>query len=230
MKPISMQWLALVIIAALLLNVGVADDPPSDNRPVQSAPAPASATRRAPPVRFGETRYGWKWLAARYDKDAAGEVTRHRFPGSEAAFICLDRNWDGKLTPLDFDWSENGVLSRQKETTFALFKSADTNSDGRLTAEEWQAVFARAVKEGGTLNDLELEQLIFLPAVKKAERQARSKGVESFLERQKKSKKAPELGELAPDFSLRSPDGQTSVQLSSFQGKRPVVLIFGSFT
>jgi len=157
-------------------------------------------------------------------------VTRDRFPGSEEAFNCLDRNWDGKLTPLDFDWSENGVLSRQKESTFALFKSADTNSDGRLTAEEWQSVFAKAVKEGGALNDLELEQLIYLPAVKKADKQARSKGLETFLEKQKQGKKAPGLEELAPDFSLPSPDGQTSVQLSSFQGKRPVVLIFGSFT
>jgi peroxiredoxin len=34
----------------------------------------------------------------------------------------------------------------------------------------------------------------------------------------------------APDFKLRIKDGQREVQLSSFKGKQPVVLVFGSFT
>jgi hypothetical protein len=38
------------------------------------------------------------------------------------------------------------------------------------------------------------------------------------------------VGQVAPDFSLRSPDGASSVQLSSFRGDRPVVLVFGSYT
>jgi hypothetical protein len=38
------------------------------------------------------------------------------------------------------------------------------------------------------------------------------------------------VGSMAPDFTLGSPDGQTHVTLSSFRGKRPVALIFGSYT
>jgi hypothetical protein len=37
-------------------------------------------------------------------------------------------------------------------------------------------------------------------------------------------------GDLAPDFSLSTPDGSTQVRLSSFRGHKPVVLIFGSHT
>jgi hypothetical protein len=37
-------------------------------------------------------------------------------------------------------------------------------------------------------------------------------------------------GELAPDFELPTPDGTTRVRLSSFRGRRPVVLVFGSYT
>lgn len=37
-------------------------------------------------------------------------------------------------------------------------------------------------------------------------------------------------GEQAPDFALTSPDGKQSVTLSDFRGKKPVVLIFGSYT
>jgi hypothetical protein len=39
-----------------------------------------------------------------------------------------------------------------------------------------------------------------------------------------------EVGDLAPDFSLESPDHKNLVQLSSFRGLMPVVLVFGSYT
>jgi len=38
------------------------------------------------------------------------------------------------------------------------------------------------------------------------------------------------VGDLAPEFSLASPDGKTTATLSSFRGKSPVGLVFGSFT
>jgi peroxiredoxin len=34
----------------------------------------------------------------------------------------------------------------------------------------------------------------------------------------------------APDFKLKTKEGKGEVQLSSFKGKRPVVLVFGSYT
>ena len=37
-------------------------------------------------------------------------------------------------------------------------------------------------------------------------------------------------GEAAPDFTLPRLDHSGSVRLSSFQGSRPVVLVFGSYT
>ncbi|HYL99983.1 MAG TPA: redoxin domain-containing protein [Blastocatellia bacterium] len=38
------------------------------------------------------------------------------------------------------------------------------------------------------------------------------------------------VGDDAPDFSLKSQDGNSTVTLSSFKGNKPVVLIFGSYT
>lgn len=38
------------------------------------------------------------------------------------------------------------------------------------------------------------------------------------------------VGDAAPDFKLKTRDGSREVTLSSFKGKRPVVLIFGSYT
>jgi hypothetical protein len=38
------------------------------------------------------------------------------------------------------------------------------------------------------------------------------------------------VGDPAPDFELARLDGKGKVKLSSFQGRQPVVLIFGSYT
>ncbi len=38
------------------------------------------------------------------------------------------------------------------------------------------------------------------------------------------------VGDLAPDFRLKTKDGKHEVRLSGFRGKKPVVLIFGSYT
>jgi len=42
--------------------------------------------------------------------------------------------------------------------------------------------------------------------------------------------RAPKQGELAPDFTLSDIQGKTSFTLSNFRGRRPVALVFGSFT
>lgn len=38
------------------------------------------------------------------------------------------------------------------------------------------------------------------------------------------------VGDEAPDFTLKSADGQATVQLSAFRGTRDVALVFGSYT
>jgi peroxiredoxin len=41
---------------------------------------------------------------------------------------------------------------------------------------------------------------------------------------------APKAGDLAPDFTLSDISGTESVTLSDFRGKKPVALVFGSYT
>ena len=43
-------------------------------------------------------------------------------------------------------------------------------------------------------------------------------------------KKAPKVGDLAPDFTISDVRGENTVTLSGFRNKRPVALVFGSFT
>ena len=41
---------------------------------------------------------------------------------------------------------------------------------------------------------------------------------------------APSLGSDAPNFKLKRFDSEQTVELASFEGKKPVVLVFGSYT
>jgi hypothetical protein len=41
---------------------------------------------------------------------------------------------------------------------------------------------------------------------------------------------APKEGDVAPDFELHDASGENAVRLSDFRGRRPVALVFGSFT
>jgi len=40
----------------------------------------------------------------------------------------------------------------------------------------------------------------------------------------------PAVGEAAPDFTLKTPDGKSEVKLADLVGKKPAFLIFGSWT
>jgi hypothetical protein len=42
--------------------------------------------------------------------------------------------------------------------------------------------------------------------------------------------RAPKPGDLALDFELRDVNGENPVRLADFYGRKPVALIFGSFT
>ncbi len=41
---------------------------------------------------------------------------------------------------------------------------------------------------------------------------------------------APKAGDIAPTFKLKMLEDKKEVDLAGFQGKRPVVLFFGSYT
>jgi len=109
--------LAIVGLAPVLLPTAQADSPS-----ISKAATPVS-----PPTRIGETRYGWKWLATLYDEDGNESVIHEEFPASSDIFGRLDRNWDGRLTQDDFDWSEDSTLGRQKRNDLCACQSGRYN-------------------------------------------------------------------------------------------------------
>jgi hypothetical protein len=181
-----------------------------------------------------QTCYDFKWLTAHCGSGADG-ITREKFSGPAEFFDRLDRDHNGKLTPADFDWSEDSPLVRQSRIAERLFRRGDSDTNGRLTAAEWQALFTQAAGGKGELTPEDLQNLLFPPPPK-------SKGPPPGMPSQitllcgllsgeiGSPREGPGLGKQAPEFRLATHDGKQTIGLSDFRGLQPVVLIFGSFT
>jgi len=62
-------------------------------------------------------------------------------------------------------------------------------------------------------------------------RQPKKDDIERMIKDHKSNKDgAPQVGAEAPDFKLKRLDSDEVVELAVFEGKKPVVLVFGSYT
>jgi hypothetical protein len=108
------------------------------------------------------------------------------------------------LTFQFIDRNRDGKLSPEEiEDAMKLMVKLDRNDDGQLDRQE----LTQATRRGGRPGE------IITPAAK-GERFGDTLAV----------------GDDAPDFTLPDPTGKRELTLSSFRGKRPVVLVFTSFT
>jgi hypothetical protein len=152
----------------------------------------------------GRSRYGWAWLAARCDRNSDGIITRQEFPGPAAFFERLDRNHDGQLTAADFDWSERSPRVRQAHVAE---RPGDASNPRGLPFAPPPAPRPSA---GMPTRAILLRGLL-------------TGEIGSLCE-------GPALGSPAPDFMLPTSDGASRIALGDYRDKKPVVLVFGSFT
>jgi Ca2+-binding EF-hand superfamily protein len=182
-----------------------------------------------------QIRYDFQWLRQQFDADGNGKITRDEFKGPKEVFDRLDRDRDGVLTADDFDWSDRSKLAQQAGPATMLFRMLDRNSNGRVSKEEWDALFQRAARGKDHLTPDDLRELFQPPrpqpgAKPPADGPSPAVLLAGLFNGELGSPfEGPALGELAPLFTLKSPDGKETVSLKQLRGK-PVVLIFGSFT
>jgi Ca2+-binding EF-hand superfamily protein len=197
--------------------------------------------------RRAERRHDWRWALDRFDADEDGDIERAELSCDGAAFDRLDRDRDGVLTAGDLgermgdkrapELASGGPLAGAAEP---LFRRLDRDSNGRLSREEVLDLFVRADREGlGFVTAEELRDALSEPAPLRPKEPSppaiwmRSPWywLHMLFSRQLGSfREGPRLGDPAPDFRLPTRDGTAEIALSSSRGKRPVVLIFGSFT
>ena len=178
-----------------------------------------------------QTRFGWEATRKRYDRDGNRRIGRKEFPGSDADFARLDRDRDGALTEVDFDFSNS--YSPPPPGAF-LFSRLDRDGNGKLTREELEAFFHAADSDGaGFLSRSDLEAAFPAPSrgMSVGDRPSKAMLIRGLFRQEIGSlQPGPKLDEPAPDFTLKTHDGKSEIRLSKQIGPRPLVLIFGNFT
>lgn len=53
---------------------------------------------------------------------------------------------------------------------------------------------------------------------------------QEMIEKQKREDLGPKVGDVAPNFKLKTLDEKREIELARFKGSKPVVLVFGSYT
>jgi len=122
------------------------------------------------------------------------------------------------------------LVAQQKDREYTspwelLVAEHDKDKDGKITQSEYtrgKDRFARLDSDGdGVITKSDLSRGDGRRRGRGRGRDRRSRGA---------SPAAPKQGAAAPDFTLKTLDGKKKVRLSSFKGKKPVALIFGSYT
>jgi len=253
--PRSTRLVPIALIGLALATPAGADEPP---RPTPAPGAPASAVLDSWPgspewlamlvdilggsqlgpgdgwfrKAVARSRHDWDATRARLDRDGDGAVSRKEFPGDDADFSRLDRDHDGSLGAPDFDFSAHALAP---SPGMMVYGRADRDGDGKVTREELDAFFKAADTDGrGFLSLGDLQAALNPPARRGPSRSAgpsRRTLIRGLFRQEIGSlKPGPDLGEAAPDFTLRTADGRERVTLSGRVGPKPVVLIFGNFT
>lgn len=194
-----------------------------------------------------ERRHDWKWLETMFPKAAAGNrIMREEIPQlDQDAFDRIDRNGDQQITPADFVFSKNPLLEDDSPAS-SIFSRLDDDSNGRLTLQELNRWFDRSA---GPTEFLSVEDLKAALGLKPKPRQSRKAGespdrrwemfrmlltgeLGSFTSGPTVDSQAPELD--LPLVAHQAEGGleltDRFVKLADARGRRPVVLIFGSFT
>jgi hypothetical protein len=183
-----------------------------------------------------QTRYTWDWLVRLHGKDAAEGITKETFRGQESWFARLDRDKDGRITGDDLDWSDNAPYLRQLGLARQLGRPIDRDGNGKMSAEEWEAFFKQMAKDKGYVTPEDLRDALFPPPPPRVPGKEPSGPSPDTLLRGLFNGElgsllaGPSVGQEAPDFTLKTNDGKQSYSLSEWRGKKPIVLIFGSFT
>jgi hypothetical protein len=154
-------------------------------------------------------------------------------------FRRLDRDRDGAIKVDDLDWSPQSAYLRQQAAARRRFLMMDTNSNGKISRSEWDEFFARAAKDREALTLEDLDDALYAPPREKDAKAKPPAGagpsrwtllVGLFRGELGSRFEGPNVGDLAPDFKLKTQDGKEEITLSKMWGKTPIVLVFGSFT
>lgn len=198
--------------------------------------------------------HDWKWLRENFDKSPRNnKVTRRELPDfvTDTHFNVLDRDGNGSITSADLRWKKNHIMEPETPDN-NIFNRFDTDSNGRVTRAEFEKFFDKHADGFEFLTPDDLKKGLQLRPMVPSSMQQTNRNFQMPLPRRWQMfdmflrgdlgnlEPGPAVGEDAPDFNLplmvrneaehKLELSNERIKLSDAKGKRPVVLIFGSFT
>ena len=183
----------------------------------------------------GELSRGWPWLARRCGAGLDDRIGIDTFVGPVELFDRLDRDRDGWIDRGDFDWSYQSPWVKLSSAAAGRFRAIDLNSNGRVSKAEWGKFFDRAGASKDHLTPDDFRDALIAPSKKPEGPPPDMPTTLTLITGLLKGEvgsvfEGPRVGELAPEFVLPTIDRKAAVDFHQIRGKRPVVLVFGSFT
>jgi len=129
----------------------------------------------------------------------------------QGGFGEADANDDKKVDAKELKEYASGKL-RGFDKFDELFKELDADQDGSVSEKEFENRMTALRK--------------VIPGQSGAQRRPGAGNQRNQRQRSTGLK----VGDVAPTFKLKSLDGKSETDLATYQGKRPVVLIFGSYS
>jgi hypothetical protein len=186
---------------------------------------------------LAQTRFDWAAVRRVFDRDGDGRVTQTELHANDADFARLDRSQDRALTEVDFDFSAHALTATPGAM---LFLRADGDGNGKVTREEFDALYTQLAGGQEFLSLADLEAAFRTPVrptptstsgTKRPSGPSKETLVRGLFRQELGSlQTGPALHEKAPDFTLKSHDGRGELSLSRLVGPKPVVLVFGNIT
>lgn len=228
-----MRWAWLLVTGVCLVTGGATlggDEKPK--RPRERAKKAPDAAKGFDPARFFE----------KLDKNNDGSLDRDEVPGPvKQRFERIDADGNGKISREEFAkvaarlaGQFGGRPQRDGGAPDVLFRLLDADKDGKLTKDELQNATRLLEKldrnKDGMIDRDELRGFLQKGGPKGEGKGGRPGEVITPAAKGERKKDTLKVGDAAPDFTLPDLTGTKEVTLSSFRGRRPVVLIFASYT
>ena len=196
-------------------SLGIADDPVRTDDPakgveegVEEAAKDDETPAEAP--KEPSARSTWEYLSEKYDADSDGKITPEEYGRDETHFKRLDIDGDGFIGKAEIE--ERDRSSRGGRGGRGGGRGAGGGRGGRRGSQGERPERGVAPLEGSEAPDFELLIL--------AERRGKAK---------KETKEEEEKAETETEGE-EEVESPKKLKLSSFKAKRPVALIFGSYT
>ncbi|MDG2468627.1 MAG: EF-hand domain-containing protein [Pirellulaceae bacterium] len=184
-----------------------------------------------------QKRIGLQWLAEKFDANGDAKITGKEAARFSKVFEALDKNGDGGITEVDFDWADVSHVGPSKPSE-AMFYRLDRDSNGRVDQKEFMQMMAMldATNKGFVTPD-EFSKGFRPFDEPQPERTAPTQQEDPnrylnllFSGELGNLTDGPVLNQIAPNFDLPFLKAQGSQKLSNLRDQKIVVLNFGSFT